>query len=66
VPAAQAWSVTERRVLASGGARGLSRVVLSHFGVLVEHRIDDVDEGLVAVEQSVAAGQDITFQPALT
>ena len=38
---------------------------LEPLGVLVEHRIDDVDEGLVAVEQPVAAGDQIAFKPAL-
>ena len=38
---------------------------LQPFGVLIEHRIDDVDEGLVAVEQAMPAGQQISFQPAL-
>ena len=38
---------------------------LEPFGVLVEHRIDDVDEGLVAGEKAMAAGQQISFQPAL-
>ena len=34
------------------------------FGVLVEHRIDDVDEGFVAIEEPVAAGEEIAFEPA--
>ena len=38
---------------------------LEPFGVLVEHRVDDVDERLVAIEQPVPAGQQITFQPSL-
>ncbi len=38
---------------------------LQPFGMLVEHRIDDVDEGLVAVEQPMPSGQQIPFQPAL-
>ena len=33
--------------------------------MLVEHRIDDVDERLVAVEQAVPAGQQVALQPAL-
>jgi hypothetical protein len=33
--------------------------------VLVEHRVDDVDEGLVAVEHPVAAGEQVTLEPAL-
>ena len=37
---------------------------LQPLGVLVEHRIDDVDEGFVAVEQSVPPGQQIALQPA--
>ena len=31
--------------------------------MLAEHRIDNANEGLVAVEQSVASGQEIAFQP---
>ncbi len=38
---------------------------LQPFGVLVEHRIDDMDEGLVAGEKAVAARQQIAFEPAL-
>ena len=38
---------------------------LEPLGVLVEHRIDDVDECLVAVEQPVPASQQVTLQPAL-
>ena len=38
---------------------------LQPFGVLVEHRIDDVDEGLVAGEQAVPPGEQISFEPAL-
>ena len=38
---------------------------LQPLGVLVEHRIDDVDEGFVAGEEAVAAGEQIAFQPAL-
>ena len=38
---------------------------LQPLGVLVEHRIDNVDERLVAGEKAVAAGQQIAFEPAL-
>ena len=38
---------------------------LQPFRMLVEHGIDDVDEGLVAGEEAVAAGQQIAFEPAL-
>ncbi len=38
---------------------------LQPLGVLVEHRIDDVDERLVAVEQSVPPGEQVALQPAL-
>ena len=38
---------------------------LEPLGVLVEHRVDDVDEGLVAVEEAVAAAEQIALQPAL-
>ena len=33
--------------------------------MLVEHRIDDVDEGFVAGEEAVPAGEQIAFEPAL-
>ena len=37
---------------------------LQPFGVLAEHRVHDADERLIAVEQPVPTGQQITFQPA--
>ena len=41
------------------------RADLEPLGMLVEHRIDDVNEGLVAVEEPVTAGEQITLEPAL-
>jgi hypothetical protein len=38
---------------------------LQPLGVLVEHRIDDVNERLVAIEQSVPPGEQIALEPAL-
>ena len=38
---------------------------LQPLRVLVEHRVDDVDERLVAVEEAVPAGQQVALQPAL-
>ena len=38
---------------------------LQPFRVLIEHRVDDVDERLVAGEQAVAAGEQVSFKPAL-
>ena len=38
---------------------------LQPLRVLVEHRVDDVDERLVAVEEAVAAGQEVALEPAL-
>src|SRR5207237_7632352 len=38
------------------------RADLEPLGVLVEHRIDDVNEGLVAVEEPVTAGEQITLE----
>jgi len=35
------------------------------LGVLVEHGVHDVDEGLIAREQAVAAGEQVALQPAL-
>ena len=34
--------------------------------MLVEHRIDDVRERFVGIEQTVASGQQVAFEPALT
>ena len=38
---------------------------LQPLGVLVEHRVDDVDERLVAVEEPVPPGQQVALEPAL-
>ena len=38
---------------------------LQPFRVLVEHRVHDVDERLVAGEEAVAPGEEIAFEPAL-
>ena len=48
-----------------GRRHGMPRVDLQPLGVLVEHRVDDVDERLVAVEQPVPPGQQVTLEPAL-
>jgi len=34
--------------------------------VLIEHRVDDVDEGLVAREETVTPGKQIALEPSLT
>src|SRR5688572_6656243 len=39
---------------------------LQPFSVLVEHRVDDVNERLVAAEEPMASGEQIAFQPSLT
>ncbi len=44
---------------------GQFRRDLQPLGVLAEHRVDDANEGLVAVEQPVPPGQQISFQPTL-
>ena len=38
---------------------------LEPLGVLRDHGIDDADEGLVAVEKAVAAGEQVALEPAL-
>ena len=38
---------------------------LEPLRVLVEHRVDDVDERLVAREEAVAAGEQVALEPAL-
>ena len=50
------------------GDRAAPRDLAGHLqplGVLVEHRVDDVDERFVAVEQAVSAGQQVALEPAL-
>ena len=44
---------------------GRPRGDLQPLGVLVEHRVDDVDERLVAVEQPVPPGEQVALEPAL-
>ena len=46
-------------------APGQFQRYLQPLGVLAEHRVDDANEGLVAVEQPVPPGQQISFQPTL-
>ena len=38
---------------------------LQPLGVLVEHRVDQVDERLVAAEEAVPTGQEVALEPAL-
>ena len=38
---------------------------LQPLGVLVEHRVDQVDERLIGGEEAVPAGQQVSLQPAL-
>src|SRR6476620_9557330 len=38
---------------------------LQPFRMLIEHRVDDMDECLVAREKSVTAGEQVSFEPAL-
>src|SRR5690348_17784333 len=38
---------------------------LQPLRVLVEHRVDDVDEGFVTRKEAMTAGQQVAFQPAL-
>ena len=50
-----------------GDGRAPAEFVLGFFqplGVLVEHGVDDVDEGLVGGEEAVAAGEHVAFEPA--
>jgi hypothetical protein len=49
-----------------GRAPGEASGDLEPLGVLIEHGIHDVDEGLIAVEETVSTGEQITFEPALT
>ena len=48
-----------------GPAPGDAVSGLQPFGVLVEHRVDDVDKRLIAGEKAMAAGQQVGLQPTL-
>src|SRR4029434_3921877 len=54
---------------AIGRRHGIRRVNrpadLQPLCVLVEHRVDDVDERLVAVEEPVPAREQVTLEPSL-
>ncbi len=50
---------------ATGARQGMLARHLQPLRVLVEHRVDDVDERLVAVEQAMAAGEQVALEPAL-
>ena len=46
-------------------APGQFQCYLQPLGVLAEHRVDDANEGLIAVEQPMPSGEQISFQPTL-
>src|SRR5690606_25588732 len=48
-----------------GGAPGQVLANGQPLGVLVEHGVDDMDEGFVGGKKAVATGEHIAFQPAL-
>ena len=62
LPDVRGEQVVERR---DGLSPGDALRGLEPLGVLVEHRVDDVDERLVAVEQTVPARQQVALEPAL-
>jgi hypothetical protein len=49
----------------NGLTPGHLETLLDPLGVLVDHRVDDVNERLVAVEKSMATGEDVAFEPTL-
>ena len=61
-PDVRAQQVVQRRDRAPPGDAGGD---LQPLRVLVEHRVHDVDERLVAVEEAVAARQQVALEPAL-
>lgn len=70
------WEIGGERTLTPDGAgqqdverrHGLSprylQGLLDPLGVLVDHRVDDVHERLVRVEQAVATAENVTLEPA--
>ena len=61
LPDMRGEQVVQRGDLATPGKL---RADLQPLGMLVEHRIDDVDERLVAVEEAMPPGEQIAFEPA--
>jgi hypothetical protein len=49
----------------NGLTPGHLETLLDPLGMLVDHGVNDVDEGLVAVEKSMATGENVAFEPAL-
>jgi hypothetical protein len=43
-----------------------SIALLNPFEILIYHRVDDLDEWLVAVEYTIPSGENITLEPAFT
>jgi hypothetical protein len=41
------------------------KTFLDPLAMLIDHRVDDVDERLVAIEETVSARKDVAFEPAL-
>ncbi|MDB5387879.1 MAG: hypothetical protein JWM11_3525, partial [Planctomycetaceae bacterium] len=60
-PDVRGQQVVERRDFSTPGD---ARRDFQPFGVLVEHRINDMDERFIAIEKPVSAGEQVTFQPA--
>ena len=57
---------TEQVIEAGDGlAPGNPARHLEPFGVLIRHRVDDVDECFITGEEAMAAGEQIAFKPAL-
>ena len=61
-PDVRGKQVVERR---DGAPPGNLVGDLEPLRVLIDHRVDDVDEGLVAAEQAVSSGEQVALQPAL-
>jgi hypothetical protein len=39
--------------------------LLDPLAMLVDHRVDDVDEGLVAVQETMPTGKNVALEPSL-
>ena len=62
LPDVRRQEVVERGDRASPGQAAGN---LQPFGVLVEHGVHNVDEGLVAGKEAVLASEQISFEPTL-
>ena len=63
-PAARRARPADNSAKHYGRRHGKHEVNIQPFGMLVGHRVNDVNKRLVTIEQSMATSEQITFKPA--